>query len=205
MPELLARLFKNRLQPAKPRPEPEPKARHRLFFALRPEEETRRELAAALDLFPRPLSRNWTRPANLHIGLAALGGVGLDWLDDIKTAADTVYSEAFDLSLDCVTYWPNKQILCLTPSVVPVALERLAADLAGNLQDAGFDCSRRRYRPYLVLAGKSTYPPPEIKLPRPIAWQVDSFALVKSMPEGLGEAHELVHAWPLSRSQDAAE
>ena len=201
---LFARFLKTRLRSNKPPHSPLKKTRHRLFFALCPEASTREELVAALALFPRQLSNDWVAPANLHISLAVLGGVELEWLDDLKAAADAVQAVDFELSLDRITYWPHKQALCLTPSVVPPALKRLAADLAGHLDAVGFDMGTRPYRPYLTLARRSTYPSPEIRLPHPIAWHVTSFALLKSRPEGLGTAHDLLQSWPLLQPPEAA-
>lgn len=199
---LLAGLLRVRPRAHKPPRATAHKARlHRLFFALCPDEPVRQALVAAQDLFPRQLSENWIRPGNLHISLAVLEGAGAEWLDDIKRAGAATQAAAFELSLDRITYWPDRRILCLTPSVVPDPLERLAANLAGSLDAAGFDMTRYPYRPYLTLARYATYPPPDIRLASPVVWKAASFALLKSRPEGLDVAHDVVASWPLQDAQ----
>jgi len=202
---LLAKLLKTRLRPGKSPRAPYKKTRHGLFFALCPEESVRQELAAVLALFPRQLSDDWTSPANLHMRLAMLGGAEAEWLNDLKAVAGAIQSPDFELSLDRITYWPQKQTLGLAPSVVPAALERLAADLAGRLDTAGFEMGKHPYRPYVTLARHATYPPTEIRLAQPILWKATSFALLKTRPEGLGVAHELVQSWPLLKTEEALE
>ena len=199
MSNLWGKFFKKRLGPNKNPQTPEKKIRKRLFFALRPDESTRQELSAVLDLFPRQLSDNWTPTENLHIGLALAGGVEAKWLDDLKEAGAAVQAAEFELSLDRIAYWPHKRTLCLTPSSVPGELTRLVADLGRNLDDVGFGVEKRPYRTYLTLAREAAYPPPDIHLERPIQWKATSFALLESRPQGLGVAHSLVQAWPLAK------
>ena len=199
MSNLWGRFLKNRLGPNKNQQTAEKKIRKRLFFALCPEESTRQELAAVQELFPRQLSDNWIRPANLHIGLVFSGGVEAKWLDDLIEVAEAVQSAEFELSLDRITYWPHKRILCLTPSIVPKELKQLVTDLVKNLEGVGFEMEKRTYRTYLSLAREASYPPLDIQLEQPIVWKARSFALVESRRDGLGVAHSLVQAWALSR------
>jgi 2'-5' RNA ligase len=201
MSDLLSRLLKLRPGLGKSKRTPIKFARERFYFALWPDEHTRQALAAVLDLFPQQLSSYWTTPTNLHLNLATIGGIEAEWLGDLKQMASEVKKEDFILSMDRLTYWPQKQILCLTPSVVPLALEALFEDLIVNIDKARFDIEKRSFRPYLTLAHKSTYPPPEIELVRPILWKVESFALIKSYPEGLDVAYEMVESWGLSKAE----
>lgn len=194
---LWSRFLNARRRVGQPGQTPLGKNRHRLFFALCPGEATRLELLAAQQAFPRQLSEQWTRPANLHLALALSGGVEVKWLAALKRAGGAVEAPAFEVSLDRIAYWPHKLILCLTPSATPAPLQRLAADLDRSIEAAGLETARRAFRPYVALARESAYPPPEIQLEQPVVWKARSFALVESRPDGLGVAHEVVAEWPL--------
>lgn len=179
--------------------------RKRMFFALCPDEYTRQALTAAQESFPRQLSDYWIRPANLHVTLVHLGGVKAESLDNLKEAASVVRVPTFELSLDRLTYWPHKHILCLTPSVVPPALEKLVDDLGLSLEALGQNVEKRNYRAYTTLAREASYPPPHIQLEQSIRWNITSFALLESRPDGLDVAHSIVQTWPLLKLEGSAE
>jgi len=200
---LWGRLFKSSPRPIKKPQTSQKKIRERLFFALSPDESTREQLVAVQGLFPPQLSENWVRSANLHIGLALPGGVSAEWLEEVQEAAKVIRGEAFEFTLDHITYWPSRNMLCLTPTHVPPAQERLAADLDMSLKGLGLEIDPRAYRSYVLLAREAAYPPAGIQLDQPILWKADSFALIESRPHGLGVAHRLVQAWPLSKQPAA--
>lgn len=198
---LWGRFFKSSPRPIKKPQTSQKKIRERLFFALSPDESTREQLVAVQGLFPPQLSENWVRPPNLHIGLALLGGVSAEWLEEVKEAAQMVRGDAFEFSLDHITYWPTRRLLCLTPTHVPAAQEKLAADLDKSLKRLGLEVEARAYQSFLQLAREAAYPPADIRLDQPILWKADSFALIESRPHGLDVAHRLVQAWPLSKPE----
>jgi 2'-5' RNA ligase len=201
MSDLLSRLLKIHPNLGKSQRTPIKHAKERFHFVLWPDEHSRQAMEPVFGLFPQQLSSYWISPPNLHLNLVTIGGIEAEWLDDLKHAASKVKTKDFIWSMDRLTYWPERQLLCLTPSVVPMALDALFDELIVNIEKEKFNIEKRSFRPYLTLAHKSAYPPPEIALAQPILWKVESFALIKSYPEGLDVAYEVVETWRLSKAE----
>ncbi len=174
--------------------------KQRLFFALWPEESVRKALVAAMEPMKPKLAAQWIRPANLHITLAFLGDVEAERVGAAYAAADAVSSSGFELSLDTLAHWRKPQILCLSPSAPVPILERFTAELAGQLQTAGFTLDKRPYRPHLTLARKAASLPADAHLERPIPWKSNAFVLVESSQDSRGSCYSILKTWPLSRS-----
>lgn len=168
----------------------------RLFFALWPEDSARKELSAASEILRPTLAAHWIRPANLHITLAFLGDVEAERVGMAQAAANAVTAEAFELSLDTLEHWRKPQILCLTPTVTPTPLARLAHDMASGLTEAGFALDQRPYRPHLTLARKASYLPADARLAGPIQWQSSEFVLVESRQDSRGSSYGILKTWP---------
>lgn len=172
--------------------------KQRLFFALWPGEPVRKALAEAAASLKPKLAARWVRPDNLHITLAFLGDVEAERVGAACEAADAVAAPGFVLRLDILEHWRRPQVLCLTPSATPPTLAQLAADLAGQLQAAGFALDQRPYRAHLTLARKAPPPPPGACLATPVLWQAGEFVLVESRRDGQGSAYGILKAWPLA-------
>ena len=166
-----------------------------MFFGLWPEASVRAELATVMRRLKPTLSAAWVRPENLHITLAFLGEVEASRVDAATAAADAVSFEAFELALDRTDYWRKPQVFCLTPSAVPETLEKLAADLAANLQNAGFKLDTRPYRAHLTLARKAARPPENVPLEKAVVWRSSAFVLVESRQDRLGSCYTIIRSW----------
>lgn len=171
--------------------------KHRLFFALWPEADTREALAGIIQPLKPRLAARWVRPQNLHITLAFLGDVEAERLDAVDAAADHIQAPRFELSLDTMEYWRRPQILCLSPSVPAPALGQLAADLASQLRTAGFALETRPYRAHLTLARNARGLPVDAQLEQPVRWQATAFVRVESTQDSRGTCYRLRKTWPL--------
>jgi 2'-5' RNA ligase len=143
------------------------------------------------------MTARWIRPENLHMTLAFLGDVEADRLESLVKAADAVRSRSFALQLDRIEHWRKPQVICLTPTSTSPIPGQLAADLATQLRDAGFELEKRPYRAHLTLARKAVYLPADARLDQPILWQSTAFVLVESDRDTQGSHYTLLKSWPL--------
>ena len=167
----------------------------RLFFALWPDEKTRRELAALQTLLPQGQGR-WVHGADLHLTLQFLGQVAPDRQACISRAAADVEGQAFELCITHLDFWSRPRVAWAGPDQVPEALSRLVADLGGHLESCGFPRESRTYRPHVTLVRKAP-PSGVIALEKPITWPVEDFVLVESRPGGEPPWYRVVECWPL--------
>lgn len=184
-------------------PAREPDRLHRLFFALWPDDATRRAIAdeaAALRQASVATAR-WTQPARYHLTLQFLGDsseLRPDVVDAAQRAAATVSAPAFDLPLDRVGSFRNKSIPwwlgCRhTPDGLTVLWERLgAALLKGRVRTE----ASHSLRPHVTIArdaqrmlsGEETLPS--------VNWRVDAFVLIHS-ELGARNAYTVLDRWRL--------
>ena len=85
--------------------EPEREPRHRLFFALWPDDATRGRIVDATARQVRAAAGRTTPRENLHVTLAFLGGVPESRLTPLADVAGQIASLSFDLVLDRIEYW----------------------------------------------------------------------------------------------------
>jgi 2'-5' RNA ligase len=155
--------------------------RHRVFFAIWPDEEAASHLAALGHALATGGGRAM-RPASLHLTLAFIGAVATEQLGILRTVAGEVRAAPFDLSLDRLGFWPQRGILWAGCRQPPSALRRLSERLDAGLAAAGFALDRpggKSLVPHVTLARRVRCR----ELPRletPIRWHVGDFALVES-------------------------
>jgi 2'-5' RNA ligase len=167
--------------------------RHRIFFALWPDEATRSALSRATRAAVgasggRPIAKN-----NLHLTVAFLGEVTDAALERAR-AVPPVAVGAFDLTLDTLGLWPDTRLLWLASHAVPEPLDRLEDLLWERLAAGGFPPERRVFRPHLTLARRARAVEAEIE---PVLWHVAELALVESFPIERNVHYEVLQTWPL--------
>lgn len=176
---------------------------HKLFFALRPDEETAERIARAVtaEHAARGLPAR-LRPSRIfHITLHYFGY--FDGEPDARVvgpamrAAAEVVRPAFDLHFDGFTSWgepgSGKHPFVLTGGQGLEAVRELQAALLERLLAHGLAAPARDYRPHLTLRyDKRPAPAWPVELP---GWVASEFELVQS-PQGLTR-HEVIARWPL--------
>jgi 2'-5' RNA ligase len=167
--------------------------RHRVFFALWPDDATRaaisRSTRAAVGASGgRPIAKE-----RLHVTVAFLGELTEAGVA-IARAVPPIAVGSFELRLDAVGVWPESKILWLAPTAPPNALMELEARLSAALVERGFRAEDRVYRPHVTLARRAR---PVVAAVEPVVFQVADLALVESFPEGRNVHYEVLERWPL--------
>jgi 2'-5' RNA ligase len=173
----------------------------RLFFALWPDDETRRRLAAVQQaLAPRLAGLRWIPPGRLHLTLHFLGCMPPERLARSRQLARELRGEGFRLELDRLGCFERARVLWLGPSRQPQALEMLQANLGERLAEVGYRAGFDRYRPHVTLARKLRSLPGGLTLPDgalPVAWPVDAFVLIESVDTPAGVDYRVLERYPL--------
>ncbi|GAB3350888.1 RNA 2',3'-cyclic phosphodiesterase [Chromohalobacter beijerinckii] len=151
----------------------------RLFFALWPDDASRRALASAADRLA-PICGGWPLPAaNMHITLAFLGNVDSARLEALGglTRAWPRFADAW--TLDRLGHFPRPRIVWAggAPSAT---LSRLHDALWQALAAHGFTPPQREFTPHVSLVRQAERPARETTLATPIVWRFDHLALVES-------------------------
>ncbi len=169
----------------------------RLFFALWPSPDVRRQLAR--------VAHSWTRhpvaDANLHMTLLFLGGRTARELGCFCEAAGNLQGEAFELQLDYLGNWARPRIQWLGTSCIPPALLQLVDTLQQALASCGVEPEKRPFVPHVTLSRKEKNPRVKAGL-EPVHWQVRDFVLAESVSAQGGVRYAVVQRWPLA---DAAQ
>jgi 2'-5' RNA ligase len=167
--------------------------RHRVFFALWPDDATRAAISRATRQVVgasggRPIAKE-----RFHVTVAFLGELTAAGVDAAR-AVPPIAAGAFELELDLVGVWPESKILWLAPSAPPEALLELELRLWERLAPRGFLPEERVYRPHVTLARRAR--PIEAGV-EPVRFQVRDLALVESFPDGRNVHYEVLERWPL--------
>ena len=171
-------------------------ARRRVFFALWPEESTRKELLRATRTAVRRSGGRGTPPGNLHITLAFLGPLTEA---DLATVVQVppIPSRKFTIQLDKLGYWSRSRVVWLGATQVPAELVELERGLWDALVAVGFQRERRPYSPHVPLARKAKSVEMNIN---PVVWAVSGLALVESRPGARHSVYEVLQAWRFDES-----
>ena len=170
--------------------------RQRLFFALWPDDETRRALARlARTLLPcangRPVAAQ-----KLHLTVAFLGLVDAGFRECVERAAGSLSAPAFELEFRRIGYWPGPRVLWAAPERTPEALTGLASMLRNALVACGYEPESRPFRAHVTLARKVRGPASETTHAL-IRWPVADFHLVESETLAQGARYRSLASWSL--------
>lgn len=166
----------------------------RLFFALWPDQATRKRLAAVQKEFSDRPGR-FNHPQDLHITLVFLGPVEEARMGCVVDAANRVSPVPFSLSIDHFSSWKKPNILWCGPSITPQPLTQLVTDLETELAGCGFPPEKRRYTPHVTLARK-IQAGESGQLANFLHWPVEGFVLVGSGGQGPGPRYRVLKKWP---------
>jgi len=123
---------------------------HRLFVAIRPPEEIRDLLIDAMDDSP---ALRWVGDEQLHLTLRFIGEVERPTANDIVAALSRLRSARFDLRVNGVGKFEQRNGGALWAAVEPKQpVIALAAKVERAVQLAGLDPERRAFTPHITLA-----------------------------------------------------
>jgi 2'-5' RNA ligase len=176
--------------------EPKPD-RHRVFFALWPDEATRSALSRATRAVVQASGGRPVAKIRLHLTVAFLGELTVAGLGVARTVPP-IEVGAFELTLDAIGIWPESRVLWLAPRSLPAELEELEARLWERLAAQGFEAEDRAYRPHVTLARRARPVAADVE---PVRWRVDDLALVESFPDGRSVHYEVLERWPLTAGE----
>lgn len=166
----------------------------RWFFALWPDETTRRILVERLRLWV-PDGARAVHPLDLHLTLVFLGELDPDRLACAESVAGELTAAPIDLTLDCVGVFPRPQVLWYGPTRTPHILLDTVDALQRALCRCGMTPERRPYRAHMTLARRARALLPEVAV-EPLAWQARDFVLAAGYPGALPR-YRVRRRWPL--------
>lgn len=166
----------------------------RLFFALQPDSDAARQLAAWTTTLhiqdpARPVALE-----NLHMTLAFIGSIEPQALEGVRRVAAQVATGSSLLCLDGVEWWQEAAALVATAAAAP-ALSELAARLRQALAQIGHG-DPKPWRAHVTLARK-VLQPPVLQAMSPICWRPKEFVLMQSARDDRGSVYTVVDTWPL--------
>lgn len=171
----------------------------RLFFALWPDEELRRAIGNLAATLPMSSGARVTRPERYHLTVLFLGDfdpLSEPVLAAIRSAADSVRAQCFELSLDRFDSFEGSRVGWLGPRIVPPALAILHASLDTALRSAGVPLkSSAPYVPHVTVQRNIRTRLPAMDV-APLHWKASDFVLVQSVP-GSAEPDRILGTWPL--------
>lgn len=181
----------------------------RLFFALWPDEESRRALGAVT---ARAVRRCGGRPvpvASLHVTLAFLGSVPHSQLAQLpriarEQAAACAQDVPLCLTFERLAYWPRQQILCVPATEDAAGAHALAAALRDATAAAGFPPDLKPFRAHVTVARKVARFARAPAL-RPVVWRFAAFALLESRTEESGAVYSVIETYSLVKTEKAHE
>lgn len=163
-----------------------------LFFAIWPDESTRRLLDGVAKKLHVACGGKKTSAESIHLTLAFLGEMEGARVAQLGMLASGIPADAFEIRLDRVARWKHNRIAWAGASAVPKELVDLAAHLRTALEEGGFDFDRRSFVPHVTLVRKAGLPKalPEFE---PVCWSVSEFCLAGSSDSG----YAILGRWPL--------
>lgn len=155
-------------------------ASRRLFFALWPDDASRRVLAdEAQRLAPR--CDGYPLPAgNMHITLAFLGSVDASRLDALVDLSQEWPALDGEWAIDRLGHFPQPRIVWAGSQRPHTGLISLHAELWRALSRHGFTAPQREFTPHVSLLRQADRAATETTLANPVVWRYDHLALVES-------------------------
>lgn len=168
----------------------------RLFFALWPDDDSRRKL----DDLNRKIDGPGRKlvPENLHITLVFLGNVDEEIAEAVQKQAASIKGSPITLSFDELDFWRRPRVLCLTCRRQPKNLYVLVNALTRMVEAFPIQLDKRAYRAHITLARKAQRRP-DIDF-EPIKIRSNRFALVQSVSTQQGVRYIVLESWSLSLS-----
>lgn len=181
----------------------------RVFFALWPDADTARRLAALAGRLRDQFGGRATRGETVHLTLAFVGEVPAESLAGLLQVGAAVAAEFAPpaqerrFALDRVGFWPHNRIAWVGPAEPPAALAELAERLLAALRARGHCLDKQRFAPHLTLVRRVRDKPDAAALAAHAAtlagaeWDWNGFRLVRSRLSETGSSYETIGEWAL--------
>jgi len=175
---------------------------HRLFVALRPPAEIRRQL---LDSMGGIANARWQNDAQLHITIRFVGEVDRHAAEDIAAALGHIHHPRFAIALDGVGQFDKRgRVDNLWVGVTPHApLKTLHNKVDQALRQVGIAPEKRVFLPHITIARFGRLPGPmagfmaEAGGLRSAPFTIHAFSLFESHLTQDGSVYELIADYPL--------
>lgn len=167
----------------------------RLFFALWPDDTTRKSIAQFAESMNNIRGKK-VQAVNFHITLSFLGEVEASRIDSLLRAAGGVRGQGFELVLDKLDCFSRSRIMYMGCSHIPGRLKQLVCNLEEKLAGCGYVREKRPYTPHVTLARKYSQPAHPQGVIN-IAWSVKNFSLVESRSGVDSVGYHVLQSWPL--------
>jgi len=165
----------------------------RLFFALWPDDRTRKAIASVVKQACQQHKGKPISTGNLHLTLAFLGNVNPNQRECLEVLAESVSMTPLSLCLEHLGVFPRPRVLWLGVKEQPDALMQLAAKLSDGARDCGIKLDNKGFNPHVSLMRKvSTLSEFAIQ---PIHWKANQFCLVHSISQPEGVEYRVVKSW----------
>lgn len=179
----------------------------RLFFALWPQEEARKQLARLARRIADQCAGRCVRPENLHLTLAFIGEVDSSVVPILRQAGSAIHRTSFDLLLDKLHCWGKGSIIAAGVSQPCGELVMLVQDLQDQFSAAGIRYDTVKFVPHVTLVRNAKQEPEQEHFPEmipPVAWTASRWSLLQSQLTPHGPVYQSLADWVLA-SQDSDE
>ena len=164
----------------------------KLFFALWPSDETRKQIIR-INQSIKTSDLKKVKQENLHITLVFLGNVDTESEVLIRQRVKDVSVQPFVLHFDRLDYWRKPRILCLSTQQLHSQLIMLVDSLKREVEQCGIKTEERPYKPHITLARKA-HKAIEIDA-LSIKWPVQALCLVESCSTPDGVHYQVLQRW----------
>lgn len=165
----------------------------RLFLALWPDDETRKQLFNVAQQFKHENIR-LVKKSNLHMTLEFLGEVSDKDRNELIERLSAITVEPFEIELTRTGFWKKPQIIYIGTTIIPNELLTLVKSIRKAVKQQGLKTDNREYKPHVTIARKVK----QILLPKEtfhIDWNVNSFVLVVSNSTTEGVEYKVIKEW----------
>jgi len=152
--------------------------KHRLFFALEPDETVRREIYTIQNKLA--YSGRKVAQEKFHITLAFLGMQPAEVIPEVSAIASHVHFNPCSLRLDRLGIFRRAGVLWIGATKIPDALRDFHQALLGELERADIGYDRKAWKPHLTLYRRLRNCP-VIMETNPVIWQLNQFSLIESI------------------------
>ncbi len=152
--------------------------KHRLFFALEPDEKVRREVHAVqtkLDCGGRK-----TPSEKIHITLAFLGQQAPEMIPVLCAIVSRLHFEPCTLVLDRLGTFRGLGVLWLGATAIPASLRDFHQSLLDELKRADIGYDRKAWKPHLTLYRRLRNKPGIMQF-EAVNWRLNQFSLIESI------------------------